>query len=107
MESSSRDRGFHGVQPIGQRGRTGLQDQRRLDFDDLSRAAGGEDVFAALRAQKSAKDRIVAPEDVVAAATDVTLASWCGKKVVPDRIRQRPGWDRDPGGAERARRDRL
>jgi iron complex transport system substrate-binding protein len=23
----------------------------------------------------------------------VILASWCGKKVVPDKIRQRPGWD--------------
>ena len=63
---------------------------------ELIEIAGGEDVFAALRAQKSAKDRIVAPEDVVAAAPDVILASWCGKKVVPDRIRQRPGWDAIP-----------
>ena len=33
---------------------------------ELIEIAGGEDVFAALRAQKSAKDRIVAPEAVVA-----------------------------------------
>ena len=24
------------------------------------------------------------------------LASWCGKKVVPDRIRQRAGWSEIP-----------
>jgi iron complex transport system substrate-binding protein len=26
----------------------------------------------------------------------VILASWCGKKVVSDRIRSRPGWDQIP-----------
>ncbi len=31
-----------------------------------------------------------------AAAADVILASWCGKRVVPDKIRQRPGWDEIP-----------
>ena len=30
------------------------------------------------------------------AAPDVILASWCGKKVVPDRIRKRPGWSEIP-----------
>ena len=30
------------------------------------------------------------------AAPDVILASWCGKKVVPDKIRKRPGWDQIP-----------
>ena len=24
------------------------------------------------------------------------LASWCGKKVVPDKIRRRPGWSEIP-----------
>jgi iron complex transport system substrate-binding protein len=38
----------------------------------------------------------VAPEIVRSAAPDVILASWCGKKVVPDKIRQRPGWDAIP-----------
>jgi iron complex transport system substrate-binding protein len=51
-----------------------------------------ETVFANLRIQKAAKDRIVSPDIVRAAAPDVILASWCGKKVVVDRIRQRPGW---------------
>jgi len=26
----------------------------------------------------------------------VILASWCGKKVVPDKIRRRPGWSEIP-----------
>ena len=59
---------------------------------ELIEAAGGEDVFAALGAQKSAKDRIVQPEAVVAAAPDLILASWCGKKVRMEEIRGRPGW---------------
>jgi iron complex transport system substrate-binding protein len=63
---------------------------------ELIEIAGGEEVFPELRKQKAAKDRIVSPRDVIAAAPDVILASWCGKKVVPDKIRQRPGWDTIP-----------
>jgi iron complex transport system substrate-binding protein len=59
---------------------------------ELIEIAGGEDVLPKLRFQPAAKDRIVSPEVVRDAAPDVILASWCGKKVVPDRIRQRPGW---------------
>jgi iron complex transport system substrate-binding protein len=40
---------------------------------------------------------------VLAAAPDVILASWCGKKVVPDRIRKRPGWNEIPA----VRNDRI
>lgn len=60
---------------------------------ELVSIAGGDDVFPQLAKAKAAKDRIVAPEAVVAANPDVILASWCGKKVVPDKIRQRAGWD--------------
>jgi iron complex transport system substrate-binding protein len=63
---------------------------------ELIETAGGEDVFAGLRTQKAAKDRIVAPEAVVAASPDLILASWCGKKVRPESIRLRPGWDAIP-----------
>ena len=45
---------------------------------------------------KAAKDRIVSPEAVIEAAPELILASWCGKKVVPEKIRQRPGWDAIP-----------
>lgn len=58
--------------------------------------AGGDDIFPELARQKSAKDRIVQPEAVIAAQPDVILASWCGKKVVPERIRSRPGWNSIP-----------
>jgi iron complex transport system substrate-binding protein len=63
---------------------------------ELIEIAGGEEVFPELRKQKAAKDRIVSPDDVIAAAPDIILASWCGKKVIPDKIRQRPGWDAIP-----------
>jgi iron complex transport system substrate-binding protein len=63
---------------------------------ELIEIAGGLDAFADLRFQKAAKDRIVAPDAVCQAAPDVILASWCGKKVVTDRIRQRPGWNDIP-----------
>ncbi|MDB5501649.1 MAG: cobalamin-binding protein [Tardiphaga sp.] len=59
---------------------------------ELIEIAGGEDIFPDLRFQKAAKDRIVTPDAVRDAAPDVILASWCGKKVVPDKMRQRPGW---------------
>ena len=45
----------------------------------------------------------ISPQDVIAAAPDVIFASWCGKKVVPDKIRQRPGWDAIPA----VRNDRI
>lgn len=60
---------------------------------ELISIAGGDDIFPQLAQAKAAKDRIVAPEAVVAANPDIILASWCGKKVVPDKIRQRRGWD--------------
>jgi iron complex transport system substrate-binding protein len=66
---------------------------------ELIEIAGGEDVLPKLRFQQAAKDRIISPDVVRAAAPDVILASWCGKKVVPDRIRQRPGWSTIPAVA--------
>jgi iron complex transport system substrate-binding protein len=59
---------------------------------ELIEIAGGEDALPKLRFQQAAKDRIILPDTVRDTAPDVILASWCGKKVVPDRIRQRPGW---------------
>jgi iron complex transport system substrate-binding protein len=63
---------------------------------ELIEIAGGDDVFPNLRACKSATERIVTSEAVIAAAPDVVLASWCGKKVVRDKICSRPGWDAIP-----------
>jgi len=63
---------------------------------ELIEIAGGVDILPELRSKKAAKDRIIAPEIVRELAPDVILASWCGKKVVPDRITQRPGWHEIP-----------
>ena len=63
---------------------------------ELIEIAGGEDIFPHLRKEKSAKDQIVAPQAVIDAAPDVILASWCGKKVVTDTIRHRPGFELIP-----------
>jgi iron complex transport system substrate-binding protein len=70
---------------------------------ELIEIAGGEDILPGLRFQQAAKDRIISPDVVRAAAPDVILASWCGKKVVPDKIRKRPGWDEIPA----VRNDRI
>lgn len=66
---------------------------------DLIERAGGIDVFADLSRAQAAKDRIVTSEQVIAAAPDVILASWCGKKVNIARIRERPGWSAIPAVA--------
>jgi iron complex transport system substrate-binding protein len=63
---------------------------------ELIEIAGGLDVFSSLRRRKAAKDRIVTSDAVIVAAPDLILASWCGKKVVPDKIRRRPGWQAIP-----------
>lgn len=63
---------------------------------DLVEVAGGQDVFAGLARQQAATGRIVSPEQVIAAAPDVILASWCGKKVRPEKIASRPGWGAIP-----------
>lgn len=63
---------------------------------ELVSIAGGDDVFPGLAREKAAKDRIVTSQRVIDAAPDVTLASWCGKKVRPEKIAARPGWDAIP-----------
>ena len=63
---------------------------------ELIEIAGGREAFPDLADKKSARDRILTPDRVIAAAPDVILASWCGKKVRPERIAARPGWDAIP-----------
>jgi iron complex transport system substrate-binding protein len=64
--------------------------------EELVEIAGGEPVFPALRDARLGKDRIVSSEQVIAAAPDVIVASWCGKPVRRSRIASRAGWDRIP-----------
>jgi iron complex transport system substrate-binding protein len=54
------------------------------------------DVFAEVARNGAAQDRIVAPEAVIEARPEVILASWCGKKVRPERIAARGGWEAIP-----------
>lgn len=60
---------------------------------ELIEIAGGREAFPHLAGQGKARDRIVTSEQVIAAAPDVILASWCGKKVRPEKIAARPGWE--------------
>jgi len=57
---------------------------------ELIEIAGGQDVFAELRAQPAATGRIVQASDIAARDPELILASWCGKMVKPERIRARP-----------------
>lgn len=63
---------------------------------ELIEIAGGEDCFAHLRTGQSARARIVAPEAVVAAAPELIVGSWCGKKFRPEKLALRPGWETIP-----------
>lgn len=61
--------------------------------EELVEIAGGEPIFPEFRFEQSAKNRIVAPDEVLRRNPDVILASWCGRHVRPEVIRARPGWD--------------
>jgi iron complex transport system substrate-binding protein len=63
---------------------------------ELIEAAGGIEVFPALADHKNAKDRIVSPRAVIAAAPDIIVGSWCGKKFVPAKVSARDGFDAIP-----------
>ena len=66
---------------------------------ELVGIAGGQDVFADLARAQGARDRIVTPEQVISAAPEVIIASWCGKKVRPEKISARDGWGTIPAVA--------
>jgi iron complex transport system substrate-binding protein len=66
---------------------------------ELIEAAGGDDIFPEKRLEAAAKGRIVSSNDVVARAPEIILASWCGKKVRPEKIRAREGWQDIPAVA--------
>ncbi|MBI2765212.1 MAG: cobalamin-binding protein [Chloroflexi bacterium] len=58
---------------------------------EIIERCGGEDIFAGRRGA-AATDRVIAPEDVIAADPELIVASWCGKKANLARIASRPGW---------------
>ncbi len=68
---------------------------------ELIDIAGGDDCFSELSLSPSAKGRMVQPEAVVAAAPDIILVSWCGKRFIPSKVYSRPGWESIPAIANR------
>jgi iron complex transport system substrate-binding protein len=62
--------------------------------------AGGDDIFADLAREQSAKQRIIAdPLEVVRRAPDIIIGSWCGKHFRPERVAGREGWQGVPAVA--------
>src|SRR5690349_15820802 len=53
---------------------------------ELIDIAGGIDVFPELSQRKNAKDRIISPQQLIAASPEIIVGSWCGKKFVPGKV---------------------
>jgi iron complex transport system substrate-binding protein len=64
---------------------------------ELIGIAGGEDSFADLAQNPSARQRIIAdPDEVIRRAPDIIIGSWCGKRFRPEQVKARPGWESIP-----------
>jgi iron complex transport system substrate-binding protein len=63
---------------------------------EIVEAAGGIDVFPERAKAKGARDRIVTAGEVIAAAPDIILGSWCGKRFQPGRVSARAGFETIP-----------
>jgi iron complex transport system substrate-binding protein len=59
---------------------------------ELLELVGGEDVCVESRASQGAKGRIFAPEEVARRDPEGVVASWCGRKAKPEKMKARPGW---------------
>jgi iron complex transport system substrate-binding protein len=59
---------------------------------ELIAIAGGVDVFPELAGCKSARERFVTPEAVIARTPDIIIGSWCGKKFRKEKVAVRPGF---------------
>ncbi len=64
---------------------------------ELLGIAGGDDIFPERAAASLGRERIVAdPLEVVRAAPDIIIGSWCGKKFRAEKVASRPGWAEVP-----------
>ena len=64
---------------------------------ELVQIAGGEECFPHYAHHSLAKGRIIADAgEVIDAAPDMILGSWCGKKFRPEMVRARAGWQNIP-----------
>jgi len=67
---------------------------------ELVGIAGGEDVFSEKSTSAAASGRIVDSAAVIERAPDVMIASWCGKKYRPEKVKAREGWSAIPAVRE-------
>ena len=59
--------------------------------------AGGDDIVPERAAASLGRERIVAEaREVVRAAPELIIGSWCGKKFRAEQVAARPGWDTVP-----------
>ncbi len=63
---------------------------------ELVEAAGGIDIFSELSKGRGARERFVAPDEVVRRAPDIIIGSWCGKKFRPEKVAARAGFAEVP-----------
>jgi iron complex transport system substrate-binding protein len=63
---------------------------------ELIDAAGGVDIFSERASGKSARDRFVTAEEIIAREPDIIVGSWCGKKFRAEKVAARPGFERIP-----------
>ena len=59
---------------------------------ELVELAGGEEIFPEHRGGVHARDRTTDWDTVRAREPELMLASWCGAKFHPGKVRERPGW---------------
>jgi iron complex transport system substrate-binding protein len=64
---------------------------------ELVEIAGGIDLLPARSSEPLARQRIVADDrEIIDAAPDIIIGSWCGKKFRPERVAARAGWQHVP-----------
>jgi len=64
---------------------------------ELVGIAGGDDIFPERACAPLGRDRIIADSaQVIRAAPDLIIGSWCGKKFRPENVAARPGWEAIP-----------
>ena len=60
---------------------------------EIVEIAGGQDIFSAKSKQHKALKRAISSDEVIIKNPDIIFASWCGKKVNFQKIKERAGWD--------------
>ena len=59
---------------------------------ELIKIGGGIDIFDTKSRNFKSIDRVVNPQEIVDNNPDIIIASWCGKKINTDKIRNREKW---------------